>query len=63
VVKDLVDVEGVEFAGAEAIDRLPQALDQLAEARLMVGGDQRAISLSLTFRSHAAIVSFARRPL
>jgi hypothetical protein len=54
LMQDLVDVVGVVLAGAEAIDGLGHALDEVAEARLVVGGDQRAISLPLTLRSHAA---------
>ncbi len=50
---DVVDGEGVELTGAEAIDGRGDALDELAEARLVVGGHQRSIGLALTLRAHA----------
>jgi len=55
-MQDLVDVEGVLLAGAKAIDGLGHMLDELAEARLVIGRDQRAIGSALTLRSHSSIV-------
>ena len=53
---DLVDGVSVVLTGAEAIDRLGDPLDEFAQPRLVVRGDQRPISLALTLRSHLAIV-------
>ena len=55
---DLVDSEGVELTGAEAIDGLSDALEELAEPRLVVAGDQRSIGLALTLRTHAGRRAF-----
>ena len=55
-MQDLVDGVGVVLAGAEAIDGLGDVLDELAEARLVVGSDQRPIGPALTLRSHVVIV-------
>ena len=41
-MQDGVDVEGVQLAGAKAIDGLGDVLDELGQARLVVGGDQQA---------------------
>ena len=46
-MQDLVDGVGVMLAGAEAIDGFGDVLDELAEARLVVGSDQRPIGLAL----------------
>ena len=42
-MQSLVDGVGVMLAGAEPIDSPGDVLDEFAEARLVVGGDQRAI--------------------
>jgi hypothetical protein len=55
-MQNLVDVVGAVLAGAEAIHGLGHVLDELAEPRLVVGGDQRAIGLALSLRSHLSIV-------
>jgi len=47
-VEDLVDVVGVLLAGPEEIDGFGDPLDELAQARLVVGNYQRPISLALT---------------
>ena len=39
LMQDLIDSEGVDLAGAEPIDRLGDVLDELTEARLVVGSD------------------------
>jgi hypothetical protein len=57
LMDDVVDGEGVELTGAEAIDCLGDALDELAEARLVVGGHQRSVGLALTLRTHVGIVA------
>ena len=56
---DVVDGEGVELTDAEAIEGRGNAIDELAEARLVVGGHQRSIGLALTLRTHAGIVALA----
>jgi hypothetical protein len=56
-MQDFVDGVSVVVASAEAIDRVGDAPDELAQPRLVVRGDQRPISLALTLRSHVAIVS------
>jgi hypothetical protein len=53
LMDDLVDGERVELTGAEAIDGLGDMVDELAEARLVVGGHQRSVGLALTLRTHA----------
>jgi hypothetical protein len=55
-MQDLVDDEGIVVAGAETIDGLGHVLDQVAEACLVVRGNQRAIGLTLTLRARLAIV-------
>ena len=55
---DLVDGERVELTGAEAIDGLSDALEELAESRLVVAGDQRSVGLALTLRTHAGHRAF-----
>ena len=57
LMDDVVDGEGVELTGAEAIDGLGNVLDELAEARLVVAGDQRSVGLALTLRTHVGIVA------
>ena len=47
-MQDLVDGVGVVLAGAEAIDGFGDVLDELGQARLVVGGDQRPIGSALT---------------
>ena len=48
LMQDLVDRVGVQLAGAEPVDGVRDVLDELAEARLVVGGDQRPIGSALT---------------
>ena len=56
-MQHLVDGEGVLLAGAEAVDGRGDVLDELAEARLVVGGDQRSIGAALTLGPHVRIVA------
>lgn len=56
LVQNLVDVEDAHLASAEAHDGPGDALDELTQARLVVGGDQRPIGLPLTLRCHPGIV-------
>jgi hypothetical protein len=52
----LVDLVGVLLAGTEAVDCRGDAVNELAQARPVVRGHQRPISLPLTLRAHATIL-------
>lgn len=61
LVDRLVDLVGVLLAGAEAVDGHRDPVNELAQARLVIGRHQRPTGLALTLRAHASIVP-ARSP-